>query len=132
MVKSQEKVNGDRETTTQAVISMKEIIVEVAKMVLASSNGPLEIIIRVNFWMMIDMGMGRCTGLMRVAIKASGSKALCMATVGWFSLMGPRKKVTSKTTFIKETKYLQIQSQVKKMKKVRRVAKVRKVKKSVK
>ena len=49
MVKSQEKVNGDRETTTQAVISMKEIIVEVAKMVLASSNGPLEIIIRVNF-----------------------------------------------------------------------------------
>lgn len=49
MGKSQEKVNGDLEMTTPAVISMKEIIEEVEKTVLVSLNGPLEIIIRVNF-----------------------------------------------------------------------------------
>ena len=125
MEKSKEKVNGDLETTTPVVISMKEIIEKVAKMESVSLNGLQETIIKGNFSMMIDMGTVKCTGLMRVAIKASGSKALCMATVEWSSLMGRKKKDTSKTTYINETKYLTTQ---RKVKKVRRAKKVKSVK----
>lgn len=62
-------------------INIKEIIAQIAKMVLDNLNGWMEIFIKVSSAKIWDKGMAQCFGVMEVYIKDSGAEDFLMEKV---------------------------------------------------
>ena len=74
MVSNTAKALGERTRMTSLAINTWENTTWIKNMALASSHGNLETCIRVITIKMKEMGMGKCTLLMELCIKAIGSE----------------------------------------------------------